>query len=964
MGDKYLSDPEDEVAPLVWPENIGDKHNKQFKMENLENDHDALKDVNFDQTPVHADIHRLMEMANSEKGTSHMQYFVKHWEYKRANTVRLLNEELGLLSQQRKEIEEKKQQILEDQRCQDENYYAAIQQVPILDEVYKDEWKRPSKKGEDLSCNQELKIDAEYDSILYWKGRAMQLEKALEASLQRERALEEKLEQGITNLQSHEKLEQGIKNLQSHTPVEEFSGMLKRADYFLHLVLDSAPIVIAHQDTDLRYRFIFNHFPTLADVDVIGKTDYEISAGEGIDEMNNVKREVMEKGIATKREFVLNTPLFGAKTFVVYIEPVFSKSGETIGVNYVAMDITDQVKRREKMEDIRFREAIQQAKETELSRSLHVTEETMRAKEMLATMSRKIRAPLSGVLSIAEILATTKLDKEQYKLLEAMLSSGDLVLQLINDILDLSKVDSGAMKLEVTTFRPREVIKHVLRTAAPASLKKELTLEGYIGDDVPLEVIGDLIRIRKILTNLISNAVKFTHDGKVGINLHLVDKHQAGCKIENGQFPMRAYPAYQNTTATEKSAASPRNCDTDPSCCSNPGDACQNGISSNDNFREYNEGEVVWLRCDVYDTGIGIPEKSLPFLFNKYMQASTDHGRKYGGAGLGLAICKQLVELMGGTLTVVSSEDEGSTFTFMLPCIIPVKVKEKLSDDPDDAPSSHNDIEGYFVFKPKLRPSVLSSGVPLTNNTKLSGSKIMCYDPTNILEDHKSLPNGFTSLKENSGKCATDASQSNGPSVRRIDEDQDDVSMVSSLSGADIREERKTCKPLEEKSLNMKSKCSPISIRANILLVEDNKVNVMVAKSMLAPLGYGIDIVNNGIEAIRAVQRCQYDLILMDVHMPEMDGLQATRFIRTFENTGCWDASVKPEDNQMLANSAISSDCAQEKKGKRVPIIAMTGNLFSESTDECLAAGMDSCISKPMNLQKTKECLQRYLLSQ
>jgi hypothetical protein len=247
MGDKYLSDPEDEVAPLVWPENIGDKHNKQFKMENLENDHDALKDVNFDQTPVHADIHRLMEMANSEKGTSHMQYFVKHWEYKRANTVRLLNEELGLLSQQRKEIEEKKQQILEDQRCQDENYYAAIRQVPILDEVYKDEWKRPSKKGDDLSCNQELKIDAEYDSILYWKGRAMQLEKALEASLQRERALEEKLEQGITNLQSHEKLEQGIKNLQSHTPVEEFSGMLKRADYFLHLVLDSAPIVIAHQ---------------------------------------------------------------------------------------------------------------------------------------------------------------------------------------------------------------------------------------------------------------------------------------------------------------------------------------------------------------------------------------------------------------------------------------------------------------------------------------------------------------------------------------------------------------------------------------------------------------------------------------------------------------------------------------------------------------------------------------------
>ncbi|XP_051197842.1 probable histidine kinase 1 [Lolium perenne] len=970
MGDEYLSDPEDEVAPSMWPENIGDKHKKQFKMEKLGNDHDALKDVKFDQQPVRMDIHRLIEMANSEKGTSHMQYFVKHWEYKRANTVRLLNEQVGLLSQQRKEIEEKKLQILEDQRCQDENYYAAIRQVPILDEVYKDEWKRPSKKGDDLSCNQELKIDAEYDSIFYWKERAMLLEKALEASLQRERALEEKLEQSI-------------KNLQSHTPVEEFSGMLKRADYFLHLVLESAPIVIAHQDTDLRYRFIFNHFPTLADEDVIGKTDYEILAGEGIDEMNNVKREVMAKGIPTKREFVFNTPLFGAKTFVTYIEPVFSKSGETIGVNYVAMDITDQVKRREKMADIRVREAIQQAKETELSRSLHITEETMRAKQMLATMSHEIRSPLSGVLSIAEILTTTKLDKEQYQLLEVMLSSGDLVLQLINDILDLSKVESGAMKLEATTFRPREVVKHVLQTAA-ASLKKELTLEGCIGDDVPLEVIGDVLRIRQILTNLISNAVKFTHDGKVGINLHLVDKQQAGCELENGQLPMIAHPACANNTAAEKSAASPRICDSDTSCCSSRGDACQNGISSDENLREYNEGEVVWLRCDVYDTGIGIPEKSLPFLFKRYMQASTDHARKYGGTGLGLSICKQLVELMGGSLTVVSNEDEGSTFTFMIPCKIP--VKEELSDDPDDAPSSRNDltisdIEGSFVFKPKVRPSLLSSGVPLMNNTKLFGTEIMCYDPTNILEDHKPLSNGFVSSKENSGKCAPAASQSNGPSVRNIDEDQDNGSMIfdlnsqaerisssrgdtASISGADIQEGRKACKALEETSLNKKSKCSPSSSKAKILLVEDNKVNIMVAKSMLAPLGYGIDIVNNGIEAIHAVQRCQYDLILMDVHMPEMDGLQATRLIRSFENTGCWDASVKTEGNQMLANSAFSSDCAQEKKGKRVPIIAMTANSFSESADECLAAGMDSYISKPMNLQKTKECLQRYLLSQ
>jgi signal transduction histidine kinase len=366
-------------------------------------------------------------------------------------------------------------------------------------------------------------------------------------------------------------------------------------------------------------------------------------SGEGIEEMNSVKREVMATGIATKREFAFNTPMFGAKTFVTYIEPVFSKGGETIGVNYVAMDITDQVKRREKMADIRVREAIQNAKETELSRSLHITEETMRAKQMLATMSHEIRSPLSGVLSMAEILATTKLDREQHQLLEVMLSSGDLVLQLINDILDLSKVESGAMKLESTTFRPREVVKHVLQTAA-ASLKKELTLEGCIGDDVPVEVIGDVLRIRQILTNLISNAVKFTHEGKVGINLQVAHEQQPGCKMEHEKIHKRAYPGTSITTAAENSCLSPRNCDKDTLNYSKHEDVVQNGVPTCENFREDHESEeVVWLRCDVYDTGIGIPEKSLPLLFKRYMQASADHARKYGGTGLGLAICKQLV---------------------------------------------------------------------------------------------------------------------------------------------------------------------------------------------------------------------------------------------------------------------------------------------------------------------------------
>eukprot|EP01018_Ginkgo_biloba_P007091 Gb_39122 [translate_table: standard] len=332
----------------------------------------------------------------------------------------------------------------------------------------------------------------------------------------------------------------------------------------------------------MRYRFIYNHFPSLQEEDIIGRTDVEIFSGAGVKESQDFKQEVLQRGLPAKREISFETELFGTKTFLIYVEPVFSKTGETIGVNYMGMDVTDQicyhvkesllamtacslsfstliceqckiptiflsniltlsceplppllldfwvqlqtyacfilsfeasghrtanflydnvllfellsefayavavVAKREKLAKLREEIAVQNAMETELNKTIHITEETMRAKQMLATMSHEIRSPLTGVVSMAEILANTKLDPEQRQLLDVMMSSGDLVLQLINDILDLSKVESGAMKLEATKFRPREVVKHVLQTAA-ASLQKELTLEGLVEDEVPLE---------------------------------------------------------------------------------------------------------------------------------------------------------------------------------------------------------------------------------------------------------------------------------------------------------------------------------------------------------------------------------------------------------------------------------------------------------------------------------------------
>ncbi|PWA93146.1 histidine kinase 5 [Artemisia annua] len=904
MEEDQVDDMEVEVLTSMWPEDI-DEAGKKFNVEKVGLHDHMLDDLTFVEEPSVVDFKRLVELTSySEKGSSQLSNLLQNWEYKQENVVRLLREELETLSKQQREVELKKLEIFEQHRFEEDTYGGDKRPVSVLEEGYEIFQDVPRKRNDVIVEDKRVEVDAEYDTVIYWKQQALHLGKLLEASVQREQILLEKLEESIENLEKQA------------SPVEELSHILKRADNFLHFVLQNAPVVIGHQDKDLRYRFIYNHFPSLGEEDIIGKTDVEIFKGGGVKESQDFKREVLERGLPAKREITFETELFGAKTFLIYVEPVFSKDGEKLGVNYMGMEITDQVKKREKMAKLREEIAVQKAKETELNKTIHITEETMRAKQMLATMSHEIRSPLSGVVSMAEILSTTKLDKDQKQLLSVMLSSGDLVLQLINDILDLSKVESGVMKLEATKFRPREVIKHVLQTAA-ASLKKMLILEGHVSDDVPVEVIGDVLRIRQILTNLISNAIKFTHQGKVEINLYVVaDPHPEGQQEQKME-----------------------NDDTSVS---------QNGVMLEN--ESHSHETVVWIRCDVKDTGIGIPETALPNLFKKYMQAGADTQRKYGGTGLGLAICKQLVELMGGHLTVSSIEHCGSTFTFTLP----YKVSHACdsSDDTDefgdmaDNESTDDDITcGFFQFQPHTLGSLFNS------NDRIGPKEII----TSMDDDFSSFDN--SSEPENSSKCNSDIENTNCNKK----ENHDDLP-VSSCSPSDnhsskICEARKDSDRTSEHSSSNQQETVKSEKKPKILLVEDHVVNVMVAKRMMRQLNQDMDIVNNGAEAVRAVQKCKYDLILMDVCMPVMDGLEATRLIRSFEKTGNWDeatkAGVEPCDSPYDQNL--------EEPRRRIPIIAMTANAMSESAEECFENGMDSFITKPVTLQNLKQCLEQYV---
>lgn len=236
METGVIEDMDIEAVPSMWPEDVGPDVRKQFNVERPGADQDMLEEVNIIEEPTIVDFKRLIELTNyTEKGSSQLQYLAKQWEYKQANAVRLLKEELDILSKQRKEVELKKLKILEEHLFEEERYAGDKRPISILEESC-DLWQDiPSRKTDFVVQSKRVEIDAEYDTVTYWKQRAMDLEKLLEASLQREQMLAEKLKENIKNIEKQS------------SPVEELSQILKRADNFLHFVLQNAPVVFGHQ---------------------------------------------------------------------------------------------------------------------------------------------------------------------------------------------------------------------------------------------------------------------------------------------------------------------------------------------------------------------------------------------------------------------------------------------------------------------------------------------------------------------------------------------------------------------------------------------------------------------------------------------------------------------------------------------------------------------------------------------